>query len=205
MWVISHSRRKDGFNCLQYSTAKAAIIGFTRTLAIEGKKYGILANAIAPSAGTAMTSTVWPQEMVEAFKPDFIAPVVGFLTSKGASSSFPLYKVDRSQYLDLDNTSTTGALFEITGGWAAQTRWQRSGGYGFPHTRPYTPEDVISKWNVITDFGVSTLWDWLLSYLPLRVPLGDGRATNPSSTQEALQSIVANFENQNDESVKAKL
>lgn len=43
----------------QYSTAKAAIIGFTRTLAIEGKKYNILANSIAPSAGTAMTMTVW--------------------------------------------------------------------------------------------------------------------------------------------------
>jgi len=143
--------------------------------------------------------------MVEAFKPDFIAPVVGFLTSKGASSSLPLFKVDGLQYLDLDNTSTTGALFEITGGWAAQTRWQRSGGYGFPHTTPYTPEDTIRKWNVITDFCVSTLWDWLLSYLPLCVLLGDGRATNPSSTQEAIQSIVANFENQSDESVKAKL
>lgn len=43
----------------QYSTAKAAIIGLTRTLALEGKKYNILANVIAPSAGTAMTSTVW--------------------------------------------------------------------------------------------------------------------------------------------------
>ena len=43
----------------QYSTAKAAIIGFTRTLAIEGKRYNILANVIAPSAGTAMTMTIW--------------------------------------------------------------------------------------------------------------------------------------------------
>lgn len=155
------------FGQANYSTAKAAIIGLTRTLAIEGKKYGILANAIAPSAGTAMTSTVWPPEMVEAFKPDFIAPVVGFLTSK-------------------DNTSTSGALFEILGGWAAQTRWQRSGGFGFPHTRPYTPEDVVDKWSAITNFD-------------------DGRATNPSSTQEAIQSIVANFENQGEVPVKAKL
>ncbi|KAL9714154.1 hypothetical protein Ac2012v2_002464 [Leucoagaricus gongylophorus] len=155
------------FGQANYSTAKAGIIGLTRTLAIEGKKYGILANTIAPSAGTAMTSTVWPQEMVEAFKPDFIAPIVGYLTSK-------------------DNTSTSGALFEITGGWAAQTRWQRSGGFSFPHTTPYSPEDVITRWNVITDFS-------------------DGRATNPSSTQEAIQPIIANFENQGDEPVKAKL
>jgi len=51
--------RTDRFTDTQYSTAKAAIIGFTRTLAIEGKKYNILANSIAPSAGTAMTVTVW--------------------------------------------------------------------------------------------------------------------------------------------------
>ena len=41
-----------------YSTAKAAILGLTRTLAIEGENYGIRVNCIAPSAGTAMTKTV---------------------------------------------------------------------------------------------------------------------------------------------------
>jgi multifunctional beta-oxidation protein len=53
---------------LQYSTAKAGIMGLTKTLAIEGAKYNIIANVIAPSAGTAMTSTIWPKEMVDAFK-----------------------------------------------------------------------------------------------------------------------------------------
>jgi multifunctional beta-oxidation protein len=42
-----------------------------------------MANVIAPTAGTAMTSTVWSQEMVDAFKPEYVAPVVGYLTSKG--------------------------------------------------------------------------------------------------------------------------
>ena len=44
---------------LQYSTAKAGIIGLTKTLAFEGKKYNILANVIVPVAGTAMSSTIW--------------------------------------------------------------------------------------------------------------------------------------------------
>jgi multifunctional beta-oxidation protein len=30
-----------------------------------------------------MTATIWPQEMVDAFKPDFIAPIVGYLSSDG--------------------------------------------------------------------------------------------------------------------------
>jgi hypothetical protein len=53
----------------------------------------------------------------------------------------------------LENADTTGSLFEILGGWAAQTRWQRTGGHGFPVKKPLTPEDVISKWDVFTNFG----------------------------------------------------
>jgi multifunctional beta-oxidation protein len=148
------------FGQANYCTAKAAIIGLTRTLAIEGAKYNILANSIAPSAGTAMTATIWPQEMVDAFKPDFIAPIVGYLSSK-------------------DNESTSGKLFEIMGGWAAQTRWQRTGGHGFPVNK-ISPEAIIEKWGAITNFN-------------------DGRATHPASTQEAIQQIVNNFGNTADD------
>ncbi|EIN03743.1 multifunctional beta-oxidation protein [Punctularia strigosozonata HHB-11173 SS5] len=145
------------FGQANYSTAKAAILGLSRTLAIEGRKYGILVNIIAPSAGTAMTSTIWPPEMVDAFKPDYIAPIVGYLSSEA-------------------NEETTGSLFEIMGGWAAQTRWQRAGGHGFPVNKELTPEDVVAKWGIITNFN-------------------DGRATYPTSTQEAIQQIVDNFSN----------
>ncbi|KAG8695025.1 hypothetical protein FRC08_008112 [Ceratobasidium sp. 394] len=153
------------FGQANYSTAKAAIIGLTKTLAIEGSRYGIISNCIAPSAGTAMTATIWPEEMVKAFSPDYIAPLVGYLASE-------------------NNDDTNGALFEVTGGWAAQTRWQRAGGHGFPQNKPLTPEDVLSKWNVITNFD-------------------DGRATYPTSTQEAIQQIVENFSNTTSNSAPA--
>jgi multifunctional beta-oxidation protein len=52
------------------------------------------------------------------------------------------------------NEETSGKLFEIMGGWAAQTRWQRAGGYGFPANKPLTPEAVIAKWKEITNFGM---------------------------------------------------
>ncbi|KAJ3862163.1 hypothetical protein EV359DRAFT_45739 [Lentinula novae-zelandiae] len=157
------------FGQANYAAAKAGITGLTRTLAIEGQKYNILANVIAPTAGTAMTETVWPEEMLKAFTPDHIAPLVGYLTSA-------------------DNDDVSGCLFELSGGWVAQSRWQRSGGYGFPTVKPYTPEDVIEKWKEITTFAWPT----------------DERATHPSSTSEALQQIVENFENKGDQ-VKAKL
>jgi len=154
------------FGQANYATAKAGITGLTRSLAIEGRKYNILANVIAPSAGTAMTETVWPQEMVNAFKPDYIAPLVGYLTSE-------------------DNATDSGCLFELSGGWIAQTRWQRSGGYGFPSSKPYTPEDVVAKWKEITIF--------------------DERATHPTTTSEAIQQMINNFENKQEDAVKAKL
>ncbi|KIK63149.1 hypothetical protein GYMLUDRAFT_41469 [Collybiopsis luxurians FD-317 M1] len=153
------------FGQANYATAKAGITGLTKTLAIEGAKYNILANVIAPTAGTAMTETVWPKEMLEAFRPEHIAPLVGYLTSQ-------------------DNDEVTGKLFELSGGWVAQTRWQRSGGYGFPTQKPYTPEDVVAKWKQITVF--------------------DERATHPTSTSEAMQQLIENFENKG-EDVKAKL
>lgn len=121
------------FGQANYAAAKAALIGLARTLAIEGKRYNILVNAFAPTAGTAMTQTVWPQEMVDAFRPDYVAPVVGYLTSDS-------------------NTEITGQLFEICGGWAACLRWQRTGGHGFSTSKPLTPEDILSKWKAITNF-----------------------------------------------------
>ncbi|KAH8100086.1 multifunctional beta-oxidation protein [Cristinia sonorae] len=145
------------FGQANYSTAKAAILGFTRALSFEGRKYNILANTIAPSAGTAMTATVWPQEMVDAFKPDYIAPIVGYLVSEA-------------------NEETSGKLYEIMGGWAAQTRWQRAGGYGFPVNKPLTPEAIISKWDGITNFD-------------------DGRATHPTTMAEAFEQMAENFSN----------
>ncbi|TIA93602.1 hypothetical protein E3P99_00010 [Wallemia hederae] len=119
------------FGQANYSSAKAAIIGLTRTVAIEGEKYGILANAIVPTAGTAMTATVWPEEMIKIFKPDYVAPIVGYLVSK-------------------DNADS-GRVIEVAAGWSAAVRYQRAGGHRFDGAR-YSPEDVALNWKRIAGF-----------------------------------------------------
>lgn len=58
-FVLNKTIIDGNFGQANYSTAKAAIIGFTRAIAIEGRKYNIFANVLAPSAGTAMTQTIW--------------------------------------------------------------------------------------------------------------------------------------------------
>ena len=100
--------------------------------------------------GTTLDTELRPLRRSE--QPDFIAPIVGYLSSKGLSPSVPA-STELTCCVSLDNEETSGALFEILGGWAAQTRWQRSGGYGFPTIKPFTIEDVVAKWGNITNFG----------------------------------------------------
>jgi multifunctional beta-oxidation protein len=121
-------------------------------------KYNIYVNTIAPNAGTAMTRTIMPEEMVQAFKPDYIAPLVVALSS------------------DKVPQQPTGGLFEVGSGWVGRTRWQRTGGYGFPVDVQLTPEAVVKQWKTITDFD-------------------DGRADYPESPQDGLKGVMANIQN----------
>ncbi|KAI8145263.1 hypothetical protein BJV82DRAFT_655938 [Fennellomyces sp. T-0311] len=120
------------FGQTNYSAAKLGIVGLTKTLAIEGARKNILCNVIAPNAGTRMTATIMPPEMVEAFKPEYVAPLIGYL----AHSSI----------------EETGSIFEVGSGWIAKVRWQRTGGHGFPVNRPLYPEQVAQQWAKITNF-----------------------------------------------------
>ncbi|KAH6895373.1 hypothetical protein B0T10DRAFT_536105 [Thelonectria olida] len=144
------------FGQANYSAAKCGILGFSRALALEGFKYGIYVNTIAPNAGTAMTATIMPEEMVQAFKPDYIAPLVLALCSDKCPNP-------------------TGGLYEVGSGWCGQTRWQRTGGHGFPIDTPLVPEEVVRHWNDVVVF--------------------DSRSDNPSKTQDSLSKMMANIEN----------
>jgi len=91
------------------------------------------------------------------------------------------------------NQGANGKLFEVYGGWAAEVRWQRSGGHGFPHNKELTPEAVISKWDLITGFcGQSDSQVWLLLTF---FYTADGRVTYPTSPQESIQQVLENVEN----------
>lgn len=58
------------------------LVGFAKTLAREGVKYNIKANAVAPIAASPMTATVFPQEMLDHLKPELVAPVVAWLANE---------------------------------------------------------------------------------------------------------------------------
>ncbi len=66
------------FGQTSYAAAKMGIVGMTNVLAIEGARYNIKANAIAPVARTRMTEEVMGS-LVELVDPALVSPVVAWL------------------------------------------------------------------------------------------------------------------------------
>ncbi len=65
-----------------YGAAKAGIAAFTQIAAEELGRYGVTCNAIAPGALTRMTEDLQlPDEMLDRFGPEWVAPVVTWLAS----------------------------------------------------------------------------------------------------------------------------
>jgi NAD(P)-dependent dehydrogenase (short-subunit alcohol dehydrogenase family) len=64
--------------------AKLAQVGLMQTLAIEGAKYHIHVNALAPTAATRMTEGLMPQEVLDALKPEAVVPAMLVLAHESA-------------------------------------------------------------------------------------------------------------------------
>uniref|UniRef100_T1DLZ3 Peroxisomal multifunctional enzyme type 2 n=1 Tax=Crotalus horridus TaxID=35024 RepID=T1DLZ3_CROHD len=121
------------FGQANYSAAKLGLLGLANTLAIEGKKYNIHCNTIAPTAGSRLTQTVMPPAMVEAFKPEYVAPLVLWLCH--------------------ERCQETSGLFEVGAGWIGKLRWERSlGAVVRQKNHPMSPEIVEHNWEKICNF-----------------------------------------------------
>jgi NAD(P)-dependent dehydrogenase (short-subunit alcohol dehydrogenase family) len=120
------------FGQANYAFAKRGLIGFTNTLAIEGAKKGIKANVIAPVAGSRLTESILPKEVIEALKPEFVTPLVVKLCS--------------------EDNEETGSLFEVGAGWISKLRWERSKGVCFSPSEELTAEQIGAAWDQIGDF-----------------------------------------------------
>ncbi|XP_064653288.1 peroxisomal multifunctional enzyme type 2-like [Lineus longissimus] len=121
------------FGQANYGAAKLGLFGLSNTLAVEGKKYNIHSNTIAPTAGSRLTQTVMPPDLVDALRPEYVAPLVMYLCS--------------------DSCEETGGLFECGAGWMTKLRWQEAdGAIVRKKNQDMTPEAVRDNWEKITDF-----------------------------------------------------
>ena len=70
------------FGQSNYCAAKMGLVGQMNNVSIEGAKYNIKCNTIAPVAASRLTEDVMPPDMFSKLKPEFITPLVLYLVSE---------------------------------------------------------------------------------------------------------------------------
>ncbi len=137
VFTSSASGIYGNFGQANYSMAKLGLHGLAQTLAIEGRSRNILVNSIAPLAGSRMTETIMPPEVVAKLKPEYVSPLVLWLASE-------------------TNQDHTGELYEVGAGYIGRLRWERSQGVTFDLAQGLDADDVAKAAGRINDFHEAT-------------------------------------------------
>jgi NAD(P)-dependent dehydrogenase (short-subunit alcohol dehydrogenase family) len=74
--TTSSSGLYGNFGQANYGAAKMALVGLMQTLAIEGEKYGIRVNCLAPTAATQMTRGILTKASLELLDPALVSPAL---------------------------------------------------------------------------------------------------------------------------------
>jgi NAD(P)-dependent dehydrogenase (short-subunit alcohol dehydrogenase family) len=119
------------FGQTNYGAAKLGIAGLMNVVKQEGAKYNIMANTIVPIAGTRLTATVMPPAVLDALKPEFVAPVVAWLCS--------------------DLCTVSGQMMTAGAGYFSRAAIMEGPGVFIDNSQPITVEMIAEKIDQIRD------------------------------------------------------
>jgi NAD(P)-dependent dehydrogenase (short-subunit alcohol dehydrogenase family) len=122
-------------NFAHYCAAKAAMLGLAKALALEGQELGIHANAVAPFSASRMTGRTNEEQLASPFGPRYLAQLAVWLCH--------------------EDTSETGGVFEVGGGYIHRVRNELSRGLHLPGD-DHTAENIAERSATLDDFSEST-------------------------------------------------
>jgi NAD(P)-dependent dehydrogenase (short-subunit alcohol dehydrogenase family) len=119
------------FGQTNYSSAKMGVVGLANVLKLEGARYNIKTNVIAPIAGTRLTEDVVPPEIFSRMKVDFVTPAVLYMCSEQCQDSGLIINAGLGYFSRSAIMTGEGVIL--------------SDGNKIP-----TPEEVMKNWSRIT-------------------------------------------------------
>ncbi|VWB26569.1 SDR family NAD(P)-dependent oxidoreductase [Burkholderia lata] len=88
--TTSSSGLYGNFGQSNYGAAKMALVGLMQTLAIEGERYDIRVNCLAPTAGTRMLEGLMSADILDTLSPASVSPAVAVLAGEAAPTRMVL-------------------------------------------------------------------------------------------------------------------
>jgi putative sterol carrier protein len=135
-------------------------VGLMNTLKLEGEKHNIKINTVAPIAATRLTEDVLPPELFQRLKPEFVTPLVLYLSS--------------------EQCPVTGALYNAGAGFYNRAAILSGPGLLLGDGQVPTPEAVAESWDKIRSLTGGK------EYANLTMAMGD--MLNPAPPAEAGDS-----------------
>ncbi len=124
--TTSSSGLYGNFGQSNYGAAKMALVGLMQTLSLEGAKYDIRVNCLAPTAATRMTAGLMPEAVLKLLEPGSVTPGLLALVAEDAptrailcagAGGFERAYVTMTQGIHVGHAADTAE--QVAAGWEA--------------------------------------------------------------------------------------